>query len=183
MANSNFGKHISRYVVALTVASRWKFIPHKLTLFLPWYAVCFAKTFFVVIVQFIFTPRNLSLYRCKKLLTLLCQYVIIFLYLWVQNIKREEELTWNKDCRGMWPAYLRQYFSQEDWLWQRAETIDVIYDNINVYKDNVICELKDSNGSVLGPFIYNGLATAQLISKFPRAGNAVLRLSFFLCLF
>lgn len=37
-----------------------------------------------------------------------------------------------------------------------VETIEVNYDNIKVYKDNVLCELKDSNGSVIEPFIYNG---------------------------
>lgn len=34
--------------------------------------------------------------------------------------------------------------------------IEVAYDNIKVYKDNVLCELKDANGSVIEPFIYNG---------------------------
>lgn len=38
----------------------------------------------------------------------------------------------------------------------KLETIEVEYDNIKVYKDNVLCELKDSNGSVIEPFIYNG---------------------------
>ncbi|MBP3360999.1 MAG: hypothetical protein J6N52_09115 [Clostridia bacterium] len=37
-----------------------------------------------------------------------------------------------------------------------TENIEVTYDNIKVYKDNVLCELKDSNGSVIEPFIYNG---------------------------
>ena len=37
-----------------------------------------------------------------------------------------------------------------------VENIEVSYDNIKVYKDNVLCELKDSNGSVIEPFIYNG---------------------------
>lgn len=36
------------------------------------------------------------------------------------------------------------------------ETIQVEYDNIKVYKDNVLCELKDANGTVIEPFIYNG---------------------------
>ena len=35
-------------------------------------------------------------------------------------------------------------------------TIEVSYDNIKVYKDNVLCELKDSNGSIIEPFIYDG---------------------------
>jgi len=37
-----------------------------------------------------------------------------------------------------------------------TQTIEVIYDNIKVYKDNVLCELKDANGTVIEPFIYNG---------------------------
>lgn len=37
-----------------------------------------------------------------------------------------------------------------------TENIAVTYDNIKVYKDNVLCELKDSSGSVIEPFIYNG---------------------------
>lgn len=37
-----------------------------------------------------------------------------------------------------------------------TKTIDVIYNNIKVYKDNVLCELKDANGTVIEPFIYNG---------------------------
>ncbi len=37
-----------------------------------------------------------------------------------------------------------------------TETITVTYDNIKVYKDNVLCTLKDSNGSTIEPFIYNG---------------------------
>lgn len=37
-----------------------------------------------------------------------------------------------------------------------TQTIEVTYDNIKVYKDNVLCELKDGNGSVIEPFIYNG---------------------------
>ena len=38
----------------------------------------------------------------------------------------------------------------------RMETIEVMYNNIKVYKDNVLCELKDANGTVVEPFIYNG---------------------------
>lgn len=37
-----------------------------------------------------------------------------------------------------------------------TQTIEVVYDNIKVYKDNVLCELKDSNGTTIEPFIYNG---------------------------
>ncbi len=36
------------------------------------------------------------------------------------------------------------------------KTIEVSYDNIKIYKDNVLCELKDANGNVVEPFIYNG---------------------------
>ena len=39
---------------------------------------------------------------------------------------------------------------------QKFETIEVEYNNIKVYKDNVLCELKDANGSTIEPFIYNG---------------------------
>lgn len=39
---------------------------------------------------------------------------------------------------------------------QKIETIEVEYNNIKVYKDNVLCELKDANGSTIEPFIYNG---------------------------
>lgn len=38
----------------------------------------------------------------------------------------------------------------------KTEVIEVTYDNIKVYKDNVLCELKDGNGSTIEPFIYNG---------------------------
>ena len=38
----------------------------------------------------------------------------------------------------------------------KTQKIEVLYDNIKVYKDNVLCELKDANGSVIEPFIYNG---------------------------
>lgn len=37
-----------------------------------------------------------------------------------------------------------------------TKMIEVLYDNVKVYKDNVLCELKDANGSVIEPFIYNG---------------------------
>ncbi|MBQ3055060.1 MAG: hypothetical protein IJC88_03045 [Oscillospiraceae bacterium] len=36
------------------------------------------------------------------------------------------------------------------------KTIDVTYNSIKVYKDKVLCELKDANGTVIEPFIYNG---------------------------
>lgn len=37
-----------------------------------------------------------------------------------------------------------------------TKTIEVLYNNIKVYKDNVLCELKDSNGTTIEPFVYNG---------------------------
>ena len=37
-----------------------------------------------------------------------------------------------------------------------TKTIEVLYNNIKVYKDNVLCELKDANGTTIEPFIYNG---------------------------
>lgn len=37
-----------------------------------------------------------------------------------------------------------------------TEHIEVTYDDIKVYKDNVLYELKDADGSVIEPFIYNG---------------------------
>lgn len=37
-----------------------------------------------------------------------------------------------------------------------TKTIEILYNNIKVYKDNVLCELKDANGSVIEPFVYNG---------------------------
>lgn len=42
------------------------------------------------------------------------------------------------------------------WAKTATETIEVSYDNIKVYKDNVLCELKDANGGTIEPFIYNG---------------------------
>ena len=39
---------------------------------------------------------------------------------------------------------------------QAVKSINVSYENIKVYKDNVLCELKDANGTVVEPFIYNG---------------------------
>lgn len=38
----------------------------------------------------------------------------------------------------------------------KTQKIEVTYDNIKVYKDNVLCELKDANGTIIEPFIYNG---------------------------
>lgn len=41
---------------------------------------------------------------------------------------------------------------------EKTEAIEVIYKNIKVYKDNVLCEIKDNNGNVIEPFIYEGVA-------------------------
>ena len=38
----------------------------------------------------------------------------------------------------------------------QTKSINVTYRNIKVYKDNVLCELKDANGTTVEPFIYNG---------------------------
>lgn len=37
-----------------------------------------------------------------------------------------------------------------------SENINVTYDNIKVYIDNTLAELRDANGSTVEPFIYNG---------------------------
>lgn len=37
-----------------------------------------------------------------------------------------------------------------------TQTIEVMYDNIKVYKDNVLCETRDANGKIVEPFVYNG---------------------------
>lgn len=37
-----------------------------------------------------------------------------------------------------------------------TKTIEAVYSNIKVYKDNMLCELKDENGNLIEPFIYNG---------------------------
>ncbi|MCD7778790.1 MAG: copper amine oxidase N-terminal domain-containing protein [Clostridiales bacterium] len=36
------------------------------------------------------------------------------------------------------------------------ENIQVAYNNIKVYKDNVLCQLVDADGNTIEPFIYNG---------------------------
>ena len=37
-----------------------------------------------------------------------------------------------------------------------TEYVEILYNNIKVYKDNVLCELRDANGEVIEPFVYNG---------------------------
>ncbi len=39
---------------------------------------------------------------------------------------------------------------------RRTETISVVYDNIQVYMDGKLVDLKDANGNKVEPFIYNG---------------------------
>lgn len=53
------------------------------------------------------------------------------------------------------------------------EQITVTYDNIKVYKDNVLCELKDSNGRVIEPFIYNGTTYMPVRGSASLAGMEV----------
>ena len=53
------------------------------------------------------------------------------------------------------------------------ETISVRYDNIKVYKDNVLCDLRDSNGTKVEPFIYNGTTYLPLRSTADLAGMGV----------
>ena len=47
-----------------------------------------------------------------------------------------------------------------------TKTIEVLYNNIKVYKDNVLCELKDANGTTVEPFIYNGTTYSFTNSKY-----------------
>ena len=53
------------------------------------------------------------------------------------------------------------------------ETISVRYDNIKVYRDNVLCDLKDSNGTKVEPFIYNGTTYLPLRATADLAGMNV----------
>lgn len=54
-----------------------------------------------------------------------------------------------------------------------TKTIEVIYDNIKVYKDNVLCETKDANGNVVEPFIYNGTTYMPVRGTANLAGMSV----------
>ena len=36
-----------------------------------------------------------------------------------------------------------------------SNIVEIFFDNIKVYKDNELCELKDANGNSIEPFIYN----------------------------
>ena len=51
--------------------------------------------------------------------------------------------------------------------------IEVTYDNIKVYKDNVLCETRDGNGTVVEPFIYNGTTYMPLRGTANLAGMDV----------
>ena len=37
-----------------------------------------------------------------------------------------------------------------------TKTLNVVYDNIKIYKDNVLTQTKGADGSVIEPFIHNG---------------------------
>ncbi len=54
-----------------------------------------------------------------------------------------------------------------------TDYIEVSYNNIKVYKDNVLCELKDANGGVIEPFIYNGTTYMPLRGTANLAGMEV----------
>ena len=54
-----------------------------------------------------------------------------------------------------------------------VETIAVRYDNIKVYRDNVLCDLRDSNGTKVEPFIYNGTTYLPLRATADLAGMNV----------
>ena len=54
-----------------------------------------------------------------------------------------------------------------------VETISVRYDNIKVYRDNVLCDLRDSNGTKVEPFIYNGTTYLPLRATADLAGMNV----------
>ena len=55
----------------------------------------------------------------------------------------------------------------------RVETINATYDNIKVYVDNVLTELKDANGAVIEPFIYNGTTYLPVRGTAQAAGMQV----------
>lgn len=54
-----------------------------------------------------------------------------------------------------------------------VENISVKYDNIKVYRDNVLCDLKTSNGTKVEPFIYNGTTYLPLRATADLAGMSV----------
>lgn len=54
-----------------------------------------------------------------------------------------------------------------------VENISVKYDNIKVYCDNVLCDLKTSNGTKVEPFIYNGTTYLPLRAMADLAGMSV----------
>ena len=54
-----------------------------------------------------------------------------------------------------------------------SRTITVDYCDIQVYKDDVLCKLKDSNGTTVEPFIYNGTTYIPLRAAANLAGLGV----------
>lgn len=58
-------------------------------------------------------------------------------------------------------------------LTARTEKIEVKYDNIQVYKDNVLQTLKDAEGKELEPFIYNGTTYVPVRAAAQMAGMRV----------
>ena len=55
----------------------------------------------------------------------------------------------------------------------RREKIEVKYDNIQVYKDNVLQTLKDAEGKTVEPFIYNGTTCVPVRAAAELAGMRV----------
>lgn len=55
----------------------------------------------------------------------------------------------------------------------KSETIEVTYDNIKVYVDNVLTELKDANGTAVEPFICNGTTYMPVRGTAQAAGMQV----------
>lgn len=53
------------------------------------------------------------------------------------------------------------------------ENIQISYDNIKVYKDNQLYNLKDSNGKIVEPFVFNGTTYLPLRSAAKLAGMDV----------
>ena len=77
-----------------------------------------------------------------------------------------------KTLRGMTIGFLIGTMSIGTVAYAKSTTEDITvrYDNIKVYKDNVLYELKDSNGTKIEPFIYNGTTYLPLRSTADLAG-------------
>lgn len=71
---------------------------------------------------------------------------------------KTEERKLKRNLRGYLLGFLSATFliSGVAYAASNTKTIEAIYDNIKVYKDNVLCETRDANGNVVEPFIYNG---------------------------